>query len=117
LEDYTYLGLSTVVMRSHAQANSTLTYLLQAPLLSGDAGDQYNGLDRFGRVVDQRWINGNGTSLDRFTYGYDRNSNRLWRDNLMNASFGELYAYDNLGQLTSMDRGTLNANHTGLREH
>jgi len=56
LEDYTYLGLSTVVMRSHAQANSTLTYLLQAPLLSGDAGDQYNGLDRFGRVVDQRWI-------------------------------------------------------------
>jgi hypothetical protein len=23
---------------------------------NGDGGDQYTGLDRFGRVVDQRWI-------------------------------------------------------------
>ena len=31
---------------------------------------------------------------DRFQYGYDRDSNRLWRDNLVDATFGELYAYD-----------------------
>jgi hypothetical protein len=24
---------------------------------NGDTGDRYIGLDRFGRVVDQRWIN------------------------------------------------------------
>jgi len=32
----------------------------------------------------------------------------------VNAAFGELYAYDNLNQLTSMDRGTLNGTKTGL---
>jgi len=29
------------------------------------------GLDRFGRIVDQRWINGSGTDVDRYQYGYD----------------------------------------------
>src|SRR5690606_33425398 len=72
-------------------------------------------LDRFGRVVDQRWVDGStGTALDRFRYGYDRNGNRLWRDNLVNGAFGELYAYDDLGQLTSFQRGTLNASRDGI---
>jgi hypothetical protein len=80
LESYSYLGLSTVVVR--AQLNSTLTYKsLNGG--TGDAGDQYIGLDRFGRVVDQRWIKtSNGTATDRFQMGYDRDSNVLWRDNL-----------------------------------
>jgi hypothetical protein len=34
---------------------------------SGDAGDQYTGLDRFGRVVDQRW-DLSGTELERLKY-------------------------------------------------
>src|SRR5262249_721492 len=49
-----------------------------------------------------------------FQYGYDQDSNRLWRDNLMNSTFGEIYSYDNLGQLNTFARGTLNGNHTGL---
>ncbi len=55
-----------------------LTYI--APGGSGDAGDQYTGLDRFGRVVDQRWIRAaDASATDRFQYGYDADGNRLYR--------------------------------------
>src|SRR5262249_33117806 len=47
-------------------------------------------------------------------YGYDRDSNRLYRDNLASSSFGELYhangpsnGYDPLNQLTDTRRGAL----------
>src|SRR5262249_2431953 len=115
LEGYAYLGLSTVVTRSHPQPGIDLTYVKRTGEANGDAGDQYTGLDRFGRVVDQRWLNSaTGTAVDRYQYGYDRDGNVLWRDNLVNPAFGELYSYDGLNQLTSFQRGTLNAGHTGL---
>src|SRR5262249_21385605 len=77
----------------------------------------YTGLDRFGRVVDQRWLKtANGTATDRFGYGYDRDGNRLYRQNLVNSFFSELYhangpgnGYDNLNRVTDFSRGTLNA--------
>jgi RHS repeat-associated protein len=117
LESLSYLGLSTVVNRSHPQPGVDLTYTKQTGESNGDAGDQYTGLDRFGRVVDQRWlVVASGLSLDRFQYGYDRDGNRLYRDNLVNSSFGELYhangssnGYDQLNQLTNFARGTLNS--------
>jgi hypothetical protein len=31
-----------------------VTYIKQTGESNGDAGDQYTGLDRFGRIVDQR---------------------------------------------------------------
>ena len=50
---------------------------------NGDAGDKYTGLDRFGGVVDQRWINmSTGTATDRFQYAYDRDGNRVYCNNL-----------------------------------
>src|SRR5262249_24735767 len=115
LESYDYLGLATVVRRAHSQIGVDLTYIKQTGESNGDAGDKYIGLDRFGRVVDQRWlITSSGSAADRFQYGFDRDSNVLWRDNLVNSAFGELYSYDNLNQLTSFQRGTLNGSHTGL---
>ena len=115
LEAYDYLGLAAVVRRAHSQPGVDLTYIKQTGESNGDAGDQYAGLDRFGRVVDQRWLKtSGGTHTDRFGYGYDRDSNRLYRDNLVSTAFGELYAYDGLGQVTSFDRGTLNGTKTGL---
>src|SRR5260370_3444811 len=91
LEAYSYLGLDTVVKRAHSQPGVDLTYIKQSGESNGDAGDHYTGLDRFGRVVDQRWIvTANGSHTDRFKYGYDRDSNRLYRDNVVNSAFGEL---------------------------
>src|SRR6516162_1393506 len=73
LEAYTYLGLDTVVKRAHPQSGVDLTYIKQTGESNGDAGDPYTGLDRFGRVADQRWLNiSTGVATDRFQYGYDR---------------------------------------------
>jgi RHS repeat-associated protein len=106
LEKYAYLGLGTVVNRAHPQNGVDLTYISQTGS-SGDAGDKYAGLDRFGRVVDQLWINSNtGQVRDDFQYAYDRDSNALTKHNGVNPAFNEQYTYDNKNQLTSFVRGT-----------
>jgi len=115
LESYSYLGLGTVVVRAHPEPGVNLTYVKQSGESNGDAGDQYTGLDRFDRVVDQRWRKtSDGTHTDRFGYGYDRDSNRLYRDSLLNDNFDELYhangstaGYDSLNQLIDIRRGAL----------
>ena len=56
LQSYSYLGLDTVVIVSDPQPGIELTYVKLSGESNGDGGDQYTGLDRFGRVVDQRWI-------------------------------------------------------------
>ena len=122
LEAYRYLGLNTVVIRSHPQPGVDLTYVKQAGEPDGDAGDPYTGVDRFGRVVDQRWLStAAGSATDRFQYGYDADGNRLYRDNLVNPAFGELYqasgtdnGYDPLNRLTDFARGTLNDAHDAI---
>jgi YD repeat-containing protein len=92
LESYKYLGLSTVVERDQGDGVN-LTYIAQAGDTVGPAGDKYIGLDAFGRVVDQRWIPAGSPNspTDRFKYGYDRDNNRVYRTNEVNANFGELY--------------------------
>ncbi len=102
LESYDYLGLGTVVRRSHPQPDLDLTFLGTGP---GSGGDQYVGLDSFGRVIDHHWKTTGGTT-DRFAYTYDRNSNRLTKDNNANSDFYEAYTYDNLNQLTGFDRNS-----------
>jgi RHS repeat-associated protein len=104
LESYDYLGLGTVVRRSHPQPDLDLTFLGTGP---GAGGDQYVGLDSFGRVVDQHWKHGS-ISTDRFTYSYDRNGNRLTKGNALNSNFSETYTYDGLNQLSSFVRGNGN---------
>ena len=124
LEVYDYLGLGTVVGRRHPEPRLDLVYYSQGGATTGDAGDQYVGLDRFGRVVDQRWVSsasGAWADLDRSQYGYDRNGNRLYERNLVNPALSELYhgggasgGYDKLDRLTGFARGTLNAAGDGL---
>jgi len=79
-----------------------------------DTGDIYRGLDRFGRVKDCHWYDyGGSADVDRIEYGYDRNGNPTWRENTVAAScgkhFDELYDYDLIDRLKTMDRGDLNA--------
>ena len=121
LEEYSYMGLSTVVIRNHPEAHNELTYVKQTGESNGDAGNQYTGLDRFGQVVDQRWINtSSSASTDRFIYGYDRDGNRLYEQNAQSSwtrtHLSELYqangayandGYDKLNRLTAFTRGYL----------
>ncbi|HWE95534.1 MAG TPA: RHS repeat-associated core domain-containing protein, partial [Tepidisphaeraceae bacterium] len=129
LEDYTYLGVSTIVQRSHPEVTNTLTLSYITAGTTGASGDQYTGLDSFGRVIDQYFsINSGATTTDRFQYGYDQDSNVLYKKNAgpnggsINAStMSELYhvnssatgdnatAYDGLNRLTDFARGTLSA--------
>lgn len=117
LAEYSYLGLKEFVRVSYSsQPGVELTYSKQGAESNGDAGDQYTGIDRFGRVVDQRWLkSSDGSSRVRIQYGFDRNGNRLFRDDLV-ASTGqdELYAYDTLNQINQRQRGVLNSSRTAI---
>ncbi len=97
---------------------ATLSYIQQSgdTAAKTDAGDKYTGLDRFGRVIDQVWRNSSsGALLDRYQYGYDQSSNRLFKNNLVDSALSEPYGYDNLNPLTSFSRGVLSdANSDGL---
>lgn len=54
LESYAYLGTGTIVRRSHPEPDLNLSLIKRAGEADGDGADQYAGLDRFGRVADQR---------------------------------------------------------------
>ena len=71
--------------------------------------------NRFGRMVDHRWY-GSGASADRdrYTYGYDRASNRLYRKNTLTTGRDEFYGYDQVNRLVEFARGELNANKDGI---
>lgn len=116
--EYDYLGTGTVVKVTSPEPGVALSYIKTASAAAGDAGDQYNGYDRFGRVVDMRWATTSGGAVrDRFQYGYDRSSMRTWRSNLA-ASPGDgqdsAYRYDGLYQVTQATRGDLNINRTAV---
>jgi len=106
LEAFKYLGAGTVVERSRPEVDVTLS-MVNLSGTAGAAGDKYTGLDRFGRVVDQRWTQGTTATspvVDRSTYTYDRNGNRLTRGNALATAFSEKYSYDALNQLQSFAR-------------
>jgi hypothetical protein len=101
---YSYLGRQQIIRAQYSEPGVELTYLLQSPEGTGDAGDQYTGLDRFGRVVDQRWLKtSDGTPRERVKYGYIYFGpvNRQWRQRVV---WPEELRYDGLSQLTNMDR-------------
>lgn len=106
LEAYTYLGLGTVVERAHPQTGINLTYI--SPTGStGDAGDQFTGLDRFGRVAEQLWLNtSTNTATDDIQYTYDPDGNVLSENNALNSALNEQFTYDNNNQVTSFTRGS-----------
>jgi RHS repeat-associated protein len=116
IQSYTYLGLNTIVQETDGNG-ITLTYIQQTgDTLAGgagaDGGDRYIGLDEFGRVVDQNYIDSSGTSVDRFQYAYDADGNVLYKNNLLNVAGTTLYhsdstssgddasAYDALNRMT-----------------
>ena len=89
-----------------------LTYVTSS-ISFGDAGDQYTGLDRFGRVVDQKWVNTVHTPTriyDEYKYTYDADGNVLTKSTpvptgTLHNAFNETYTYDDLNQLANDTRG------------
>lgn len=118
---YTYCGGGRLVVESFTQPELRLDYW-------GQAGTTYVGFDRFGRIQQQLWHDhtggGGGTDREKFTYGYDRNSNRMYRKNELKTDFSELYhtngennGYDGLSRLTEFRRGTLHAGNRSITDH
>jgi RHS repeat-associated protein len=128
IEGYTYLGLNTIVQESHPQTGVDLTYISQSgdtsapPAYAATGGDRYVGLDQFGRVDDQFYVNPTYVTspTDRFQYSYDQDSNVLYKDVVemggTAATFSQLYhasagldsdAFDGQDRMTSFEQGTL----------
>lgn len=119
LADYSYLGQGTFVEQNDSEPQIKWTLVDLTGSDDPNTGDIYSGLDRFGRVKDNRWYNYDATEdVDRIRYGYDRVGNRIWRQNdvarALSAEFDELYGYDGVHRLKDMQRGTLNSGHTAL---
>lgn len=103
-----YLGLGTQVRTSYSEPD------VRWDLITGSSPNPYAGLDRFGRVIDNKWTHyASNTTLDQIKYGYDRASNRIWRENTVAKTqttpkyFDELYGYDGSNRLIQMERGQL----------
>ena len=114
--EYDYFGAGTVYQVTYPAVQVSGNAL---GLTYGGSGS-YTGLDRLDRVVDHNWrIKTAGTVKDRYKYGYDKGSNRIWRESSLTHGtadkFDEYYTYDGLHRLTNMDRGTLTGSpYTGI---
>lgn len=112
---YAYLGQSDTTRTTLEDDVDTI----QLDHWGGIVGT-YTGLDRFSRITDHPWTNeSTSTTLSQFQYGYDRNSNRLYRADLeaqsQSKDFDELYTYDSLDRLDLMKRGLLNTAKNGIQ--
>ena len=81
-----------------------------AAKLTRFSGSDYDEFDRFGRVKTQKWY-WSTTTHSQTDYVYDYNGNRTERDLVGTGTDGldQLYSYDGLDRLTSMDQGTLSS--------
>ncbi len=113
LAEYSFLGAYTFAIVDYTEPDTKWTLVDLSGTNDPDTGDIYSGFDRFGRVKDNRWYDyGTSSDVDRIKYGYDRASNRIWRQNVvadaLSEPFDELYGYDGVHRLKEMARGILN---------
>ncbi|MDR2410790.1 MAG: hypothetical protein LBE13_22135 [Bacteroidales bacterium] len=71
------------------------------------------GLDRYGQIINHSWIK-NNNPLIHIIHSYDYVGNRIKHYDPVHVANSELYTYDNLGQIKTLNRGTLNANQTAV---
>jgi RHS repeat-associated protein len=104
LASYQLSGAGRLIAENFDQPQVKLNY-------AGTTSGSYTGFDRFGRVTQQSWRYSGTTpaDLDKFSYAYDRNSNRSYRKNNLTGGKDELYTYDGLNRLQVMSRGTVSS--------
>lgn len=104
-----YLGLVTLVGQKYDAASNT-EFTCEGGG-TGDAGDKYTGLDRFGRLVETLWKNSSDTKV-RSKYGRNRVGGVVWRrdekaHSLSVTTQDNYYGYDGLQQVIQSERGNL----------
>ena len=101
LDTLGYLGTSTITAETYPDEPNIGYDLL------GTTGGTPN-LDQFNRVQNMVWSNyGNSNQmLDGYGYTYNLQGDVASRINAVDAVFSELYQYDQLDQLTGLQRGT-----------
>lgn len=109
---YTYMGMGTLVRKDYPTPKVMLDYW-------GGTTGTYAGLDRFGRVTSQNWVNYNSGTVDQFkvNHGYDRDSNRLYADDQVYQGSSLVYNYDSLLRLTTNSTGYINIGKTDIQSH
>lgn len=105
VNQYTYLGLGTVVIEEMPE--------LEGVQLDYYTGGDYDGFDRFGRVVEHLWTDG-VNDVDKYVYDHDEAGNRKYRENTTTTAKDEYYTYDGVYRLKNFDRGDLNGGKTGI---
>jgi RHS repeat-associated protein len=103
-----YLGLGVQVGLKYDAASATQpTYLTYENGGTGDAGDIYTGLDRFGRLVETLWKTGSTKQIES-QYGRNRVGGVVWKKDLKASTAQDhYYWYDRLQQVRQHQRGTL----------
>jgi len=109
---FTYAGVAMPVRMEYPAPTGGLQWTLLHQ--SGESASAtlvpYTGLDRFGRLIQARWLTTGGSPATRVDvqYGYDTGSRRTKR-HLPHAPSGnkeaEVYTYDGLSQITRRQRG------------
>ena len=125
LASFKYLGLETPVSLKYDAAGSA-EWTMRNGSATGEAGDVYTGLDRFGRLVETLWKTTTATLVNT-TYGRNRFGGVTWQRNdrahAINPSTDEntrhdnFYWYDRLRQNYQHQRGNLAGtppNYTGI---
>jgi RHS repeat-associated protein len=97
LQSYTYLGLNSVVGYSDLPISLT----------------QADSLDQFGRISEMS-TTVSSTTVSDYQYLYDDDGNVLSKYDGVNTELSQVYAYDNLGEVTSFEEGALNSGHTAV---
>jgi RHS repeat-associated protein len=118
LVTYSYLGGGQLVTRHYNQP------VIERSIVTGSGSNPYAALDRFGRLIDLKWIKDSKSGkvdIVRFEYGYDRVSNRLFERNTVlagspavNPGVDSLFGYDQLNRLTQCETGVLNTGGTAI---
>ena len=102
LAEYEYQGLGSTLRTKYVEPSLTLDYSVSG------------ALDKLGRVASHAWKNSLGAALVNIEHGYDRAGNRLYRSDLVQAANSELYTYDEVNQIKSLNRGALNNDNTAV---
>jgi RHS repeat-associated protein len=106
-------GATALVNYNYSGLNLTIgTYYYEPDITSrqfGSTSGSYPDLDRFNRVVTNKWTKDLGTDVDFYnvTLAYDRDSNITSAEDSVHSGFDVIYTNDSLNRLIRAEEGTL----------